>query len=218
MGIGDDRRETGPIPVSPRLGEMLIRLRAAEGVQAQPEVDVDAVRDVDRALGWRLPDDLIATFAARLPQLEVERELALAKVVGHTGRVRAMGAPGDLVGVGKDDTRVWLCVRKGEQPPEGTALFKYDADDGSTFRVPLVDYLEACLGEAGTAEPAAGAFEPVLVRRLPAGSPGQRVRHATFGEGKVLKETGSGPTRKVQVDFPGRGLKLLQARFLEYLD
>ncbi|HTM21012.1 MAG TPA: hypothetical protein VL172_10905, partial [Kofleriaceae bacterium] len=47
---------------------------------------------------------------------------------------------------------------------------------------------------------------------------GRRVRHKVFGEGRLLKEIGTGPDRKVQVDFPRRGLVLLQAKFLEFLD
>ena len=61
-------------------------------------------------------------------------------------------------------------------------------------------------------------FSPELTRVLPGGSDGTRVRHKVFGEGRVYVEIGDGPTRKVKVEFPGHGLKLLQARFLEYLD
>jgi hypothetical protein len=211
----DARRETGPLSVGEDLAAVLARLRLAEGVSEKPELDVDAVRDVERGLGWRLPEDVLAVFAARVRRVETDHEMALAKVVGHTGRVRAAGATGDIIGVGKTGPRRWLCVRKGAQPAEGTELLVFDADEETlTGTTPLVDWLAEKAPEGAEGAP----FEPVLVRKLPAGSPGQRVRHKTFGDGKVLKEVGSGPNRKVQVDFPGRGLKLLQARFLEFVD
>jgi DNA helicase-2/ATP-dependent DNA helicase PcrA len=54
----------------------------------------------------------------------------------------------------------------------------------------------------------------------PAGSigTGRRVRHATFGEGRVLSVQGAGPQAKLTVSFPVVGPKVVVARFLELLD
>lgn len=46
------------------------------------------------------------------------------------------------------------------------------------------------------------------------GHTGQRVRHASFGEGKVISTQGSGPTAKVTVMFPSVGPKVVVAKFL----
>ncbi len=219
-------RQTGKLAVDERLRAVLGRLREIEGVTEPGRLEVEAVRDVDRGLGWRLPDDLLAVFAARLRFLEEQRDLSLAKVIGHTGKVRALGAPGDVIGVGKLPDRRWLCLKKGAQPGEGTLLFVLDLEEEGTERVSLVEWLEALLREREELErPAASVpapdeteFAPALVRSPPAGSPGNRVRHKVFGEGVVLKEVGSGPARKAKVDFPGKGLKLIQARFLEWLE
>jgi hypothetical protein len=43
------------------------------------------------------------------------------------------------------------------------------------------------------------------------------VRHAQFGEGVILRESGSGDGLKLEVEFPEAGRKVLLARFLEYL-
>ena len=44
---------------------------------------------------------------------------------------------------------------------------------------------------------------------------GQRVRHATFGEGEVRGWTGYGPSLKLTVYFRSTGLKTIVARFVE---
>ncbi len=43
------------------------------------------------------------------------------------------------------------------------------------------------------------------------------MRHQLFGEGVVLRESGSGDALKLEVEFPEAGRKVLLARFLEYL-
>ena len=43
--------------------------------------------------------------------------------------------------------------------------------------------------------------------------PGQRVRHATYGDGVVARVEGHGENLKLAVDFPGRGRKHFLARF-----
>jgi len=43
----------------------------------------------------------------------------------------------------------------------------------------------------------------------------RRVRHKLFGEGTVLREIDAGAQRKLEVDFPGVGKKLLLERFVE---
>ncbi|MBI5511251.1 MAG: UvrD-helicase domain-containing protein [Deltaproteobacteria bacterium] len=44
---------------------------------------------------------------------------------------------------------------------------------------------------------------------------GSRVHHSTFGEGRVLASDGEGPRRKLTIDFPGVGRKVIVARFVE---
>jgi DNA helicase-2/ATP-dependent DNA helicase PcrA len=44
---------------------------------------------------------------------------------------------------------------------------------------------------------------------------GMRVRHAQFGEGKILSVDGQGPNAKLTIDFPSVGLKRVIARFVQ---
>ena len=48
-------------------------------------------------------------------------------------------------------------------------------------------------------------------------SPGARVTHATFGQGKVLRSEGRGKQRKLTVEFPEVGRKVIVARFVQPL-
>lgn len=220
-------RETGTLNVDPEVASLLAEIRLLERVDVVPELDVDRVRDAERGLGLTLPDDVLAVFAAAVPRLADRRGFDLAKIVGHTGVLRALGVRGDLVAVGESGRETFFCVEKGRAEEEGRAmLVVWDAATREGERRRLVDWLRGEVAAirsvrhgAPRVDAALGStFRPRLVRRLPEGSSGQRVRHKTFGEGFVLREMGTGPNRKVQVDFPGRGSKLLQARFLEYLE
>ncbi|WP_232210445.1 DNA helicase II [Nitrococcus mobilis] len=57
------------------------------------------------------------------------------------------------------------------------------------------------------------AVEPMVTADTAAFSLGQRVRHATFGEGIVLSCEGSGPNTRVQVNFAHSGSKWLVAAY-----
>ena len=148
--------------------------------------------------------------------------------VAHTGALRALGAPGDLVAFGKSqDGQTFYAVAKAEVAPAESTVISFDPAVGETSRLPFsawlegqVEALRAALDDLPEVDPeAAKTFVPRVVRRtLPEGSSGRRVRHPRFGEGRVMLEQGRGPTAKVRVEFPGLGIKTLQARFLEYLE
>ena len=200
----DEPRAPGDLAPSPQVARALSALRGDPG---PVELDNDRVRKIEAAVGVRLPDDILACFAAGV--LADRCAMTLGGVVGHTGALREAGARGDLIGVARVEPGVILCVRKHER-----TLVCFDLHDRSERDHDLGAWLEAMAANAG---------DQPLRARLVAFQPestlaGRRVRHATFGDGKALREIGTGPTRKVQVDFPGRGLKLLQARFLEFLD
>lgn len=205
-------RAPGELSLSPAVRAALAALRRRAGVRAPAELDLPRVREIETAFAIRLPDDLLAVFAAGVPELAAGCGMTLSGVVAHTGALRDAGAAGDLVGVGRDGAE-FLCISK--RTP-GNPLVRWSPEGGGVRPFSLADWLT---------ERAAGldpGGEELLVRVMPSQPEstlaGRRVRHKQFGEGRALKEIGTGPDRKVQVDFPGRGLKLLQARFLEFLD
>jgi hypothetical protein len=113
----------------------------------------------------------------------------------------------------------FVCVAKRHYSDERTRVVLVDVGKGSESAPILLDeWLRGLVDELPAVEGEPAAFEPRLWRKPLGSSSGRLARHKIFGDGRVLTESGKGPTRKVKVDFPKFGLKLLQARFLEFLD
>jgi|GEM_PF-6865328 len=206
-------RSPRDLSVSGELQQALARLRGGAGVSGRAEVDLDELHSVEEAFAIRFADDLLAVFAAGVPSLLQRYRMKLSMVIAHTGELQRRGARGDLVGVGYDErAEEFVCVTKSTA--ETTTLVLFDPDDRSTTRVALLEWLQ----ERAPGGPVDEEFAPKLHREMPGTPSGRRARHKTFGEGRILKEDGTGPTRKVQVAFPNIGMKIVQARFLEFLD
>jgi hypothetical protein len=218
-------RLSGELSIAEPVRARLCELRLLEGVDTRPEIDLDAVRDLERAVDARLPDAILALFAARVPALEA-LGVGVEKVMGLTGRLHALGARGDLVALARLPAGSYLAWSKGDAAVDDPPLVCFDPAGRTEDRVSLVAFLEDRVRALRAEHPGAPAFDPGLavtfvprtVMPLPGGSDGRRVRHPHFGEGRVLLEKGRGERRKVQVDFPGHGLKTIQARFLTFLD
>lgn len=214
-------RSSAPLSVGTDLASVLCQLRA--GQTDATTVDCDRLHVVEVGLSIRFADDALAVFATCSERLRQHAQVGLDTVVGLTGGLRERGMRGDLIGFGRVGDTLW-CIDKRTCPKTATELCSFDRDGSGPqqSKVALVAWLreqadELALPSALDADVA--AFAPALHRRPPMfDSPGRRVRHKVFGDGVAFTETGVGPTRKVKCDFPGVGLKLLQARFLEFLD
>lgn len=199
------------LSVEAELARALAGARDAAGVETEIEVDLDRLQDVESALAIRFEDDVLALFAAAVPSLGAR----LSAVVGTTGELRERGLSGELIGLGRLDEDLYLCVVKRKQADEGSELLVVDAIDGQRRSTSVL----ALVQERCEVQPGSSSFRGRLVRPPPESTKhGRRVRHKVFGEGRLLSEQGSGPKRKCKVDFEGKGLKLLQARFLEFDD
>jgi hypothetical protein len=179
-------------------------------------VDADQLHAVEVAVSYRFANDLLAVYAAAIPTLLSDYQFDLHRVVAHTGELRSRKAPGDLIGLGKEeeeDVILALSLRAAEV--EETILYRVD-DRGDGQRWQSLEAWVIDLAKGSSTE--APAFRPQLLRAPPGGSTGRRVRHKTFGEGRVFLDTGSGAERKLKVDFEKVGLKTLLARFVEFID
>ncbi len=212
----DRPRVMGPIAIDSALKAALANLRAAAGLTGPAEVDADQLHAVEVAVSYRLASDLLALYAAGLPLFAERHQLHLDAVVAHTGQLRVCKAPGDLIGLGIiEDDFLALSLRAPEV--DETVLYRVDGDSGTGQRMMrLVDWVVGLASGCAPVDPE--LFRPQLVRAPPAGSSGRRVRHKTFGEGRVFLEIGSGAERKLKVDFEKVGLKTLLARFVEFVD
>jgi hypothetical protein len=109
-------------------------------------------------------------------------------------------------------------VRKNPSPAQ-FFLFCYDLENRAVQSLDTQKWLQDRLLPTSDGPEGVPDYRPRLLARVPEStSRGRPVRHAKFGLGKALCEVGTGKDRKIKVDFPGHGLKLLAVRFVEYLD
>jgi hypothetical protein len=205
-------RKPGRLSITPALAEALARLRQQHAVATPAELELDRVTEVEAAFGLRLPDDLLGVYAAAVPPLVDRHKLTIGSVIAHTGSLREHRARGDLVGLGQRGARTIMCVSLNK--PGDLMLF--DVDDRSCAAFDLLAWIDDLA--ADTAAATSPLVATLMAYRPESTLAGRRVRHKIFGDGRALSENGTGPLRKVTCDFPGRGLKVLQARFLEYLE
>lgn len=213
-----------PLDLPDDLRTVLARLRHLEARKAPlppAEIDLDQLADVEGQLGMRLPDALLALYAAHLPSLASHHELGLSSLPFHAETAwNEWDLPHHSIAIGGwsdtreasfvawrrhagDDTHLhvelWAC-RDGE-PPEHEV-------------VPLIAWLtrhkERLAAELKTAiTPDPPRFEPTLVE---CNRPKIKVKHPRFGEGTLLAERGD----KVEVEFPPpHGRKVLVRHVVE---
>jgi hypothetical protein len=209
-------RKTQDIELGPRLGRVLAELRRVHGIETDLELDVDRVRDVEAVIGGEIPDPWLAVLASSVPALEHDLQFQLSEIAAHTKAAHQFPVQRDLVALGRDGTSLFVGFVRGR---DADRIAVYDSDRKSLKPDDLTGWLLRRFELDEASLPDSPALTLRLVRHvLPTDDGKPRVRHAKWGEGLVLAEHGEGPTRKVKADFPGLGLKVVQARFLEFLD
>ena len=209
-------RVSGVLSPTDATRERLADMRRRSGIANSVELPVDELRAVEAALSHRFHDDILALFACGLPLVNQHWRMRLSLVVGHTGALQQRGVRGDLIGIGGVDAS-WIAVQKSAT---GTSDRVIVGGDGSPTTMSCWQWIDRLATETVGDDPGTDAgFEPRLVAAvLESSRAGRRVRHKVFGEGLVLSDTGVGDARRVQVEFPGHRLKLLAARFVEFVD
>lgn len=220
------------IRISKAVKAALVELRLVEQTVTAPVLDRGVLDAVERELDFKVPDDLLATFAAHVDTLR-DLGVTLEKLVANSAAAQAAGCAPELVAFGRAEGPIFYCVaRKADGQ-----VHEFDVETKATKRRALADWLsdlaEAKKGDqvpsereedeaADDADPAEvevgkadlESFKPRLIAPPP--STGKQVRHATFGVGDVLREIGVGASRKFEVRFPS-GTKVLIARVVEEL-
>ncbi len=199
------------------------------------ELDADLVADVEQAMKTHLPVEALAVLATHVGYLEHDWGMTLARIAEHTDRACDAGCPRGLVALARHwDGRVFVCVRRRHESHGEAQVLIVDTVERSQAPQPLwlwlreqVDALldELALSEGEIADVVSAgkrasqdcsAFVPMLVHRAAERIEHlRRVRHKIFGEGTVLRELDTGDHRKLEVDFPGVGRKMLLERFVE---
>lgn len=204
------------IELSPPLASLLADIASRDGQPLSGHVEIDKLIPVEVTVGHQFADDLLAAFALSSSSLRASHGIGLANVVGHSGRLAASGMRGDLIGIachGDDE----FAIDKRTAAADHTELLRFAGGEKRVAeRFSLLEFLRRVAGNLRTT---GAAFEASLHRPAPmSAAPGRVVEHKVFGRGTAFSEKGDGPTRKVTCDFPGRGLKVIQARFLTFID
>ena len=208
------------LTISGDLSSVLASLAARDARQPVGEVDLDQLFAIEVALGFSFPDDILAAYAAPLPSLRASHRFSLADIIGHCGRLREAGLRGDLIGIACEGESEFVIDKRNAEGGRTVVCQLDQSGQEITRRFEPVEFLceIAKLDRDNTALPAVG-FAATLHRKPPmARAPGRHVIHAKFGRGTAFSEKGDGPKRKVTCDFPGVGLKVIQARFLRFED
>ena len=221
MSTDSKIRAPRPLVISDDLAGFLGALLEREGGEPAGHVNLDILHPIEVTLGFQFNDDLLAAFAAPLRSLVADISFALSEVVGHCGELRELRARGDLIGVAADDDGIWVIDKRTTRNDATTTTIRRARGLRGRVEVSGKQSLVAFLSEVTDIPPQrrGAPFSATLHRKAPmADTPGRAITHAKFGRGIAFSETGTGPTRKVTCDFPSVGLKVIQARFLTFLD
>ena len=197
------------------------------------ELELEAVAAAEAALDASFSDALLAVYAGRVPHLEEHLEMQLPGLAALAEEARAVGCPAELLAVARQ-ADLFLCVPRHEHPWAATTITPWHPLDGAEAPRPLARWLkDAALADLldlltdlqaidPTAEqPWFPGIEPVAPRLVQARAAviaaAPRVQHDKFGVGRVLRSTGDGDTRKLEIDFGAAGVRTILARFVREL-
>ncbi|MBX3246760.1 MAG: hypothetical protein KF901_06245 [Myxococcales bacterium] len=208
-----------PVPLRRRL----LHLRGLCGNHAEPSLELRQLAEVERAVGARLGDGLLALLASRAGALDA-LDVSLENIPAHTRELHAAGGPRGMLGLGRHpEGRMLYGVTA-----LGSQICLYDSETRSSTMLPveqwldrLIDAEKEALREIESEEKArtfktlsdeeVAAFQPHVVDSP---RPATRfVHHPKFGRGEVLREIDSGA--KLEIRFPGEEKpKVLLASFV----
>jgi hypothetical protein len=223
-------RSVGPFFVSEGLRRLLVCIRLQRGITAAPDVRLSELREAERELGGRIPNELLGLWLGL--GRSVGELVQLTQTVG-TFYERAGKATWrqdfnfDLLAFDLDfddgSGRGVLCSSRDE--PARLSLWNLEKAEATEpdfvtdSEPPLITYVRAKFSAEGKtpvnfdkALPAGALtkFHPSIVG---APAPAQRqVRHGSFGIGLVLRNI---EPDKLEVDFGPHGVRKLMARVVQ---
>ena len=201
------------------------------------ELELEVVEALERSIAASFSDALLAVYASRVPHLEDAFEMQLIGLRQLSEEAWAVGCPADMLAVARQ-ADLFYCVPRREQqwattmvtpwhPLDGTGaaralsrwlreapmsdlidvLHELQAVDGGSDELPRSQWVD-------TGVPLTPRLVPHRAAVLQAAP---RVQHPKFGVGRVLRATGGGPERKLEIDFGGGGVRTILARFVTEL-
>jgi hypothetical protein len=106
-----------------------------------PALEIGRVAEVERTLGCRLPDEILACLANGDETLN-EFGLTLDQVADHTRRAHQRGCPAELIAVGRHpEGHAIYCITRDGPRERHVRLFLRDDYDGGLSRCDLAGWL-----------------------------------------------------------------------------
>jgi len=228
------RRQPGPLEVSAAVRAALARLLVVERVlEGRPmalgpcaPLPLEAVETLEEHLRARLSDDALAVFAAEAGALE---GFSLGQVGARSEEAWARGLSKARVVLGVH-AGLGVCAPRRPVPGQPLRVSFFDPVhrtegdvrplaawlehlvevvlEGVELDEATLEAIEACL-EAPRFEP---GLAPVLEAPVLEAPVVPWVRHARFGEGRVLRARPG--TDQLEIDFGPHGIRVLVARFV----
>jgi len=199
------------------------------------ELELEVVEALERSLAASFSDSLLAVYASRVPHLEDAFEMQLVGLAQLSEEAWAVGCPADMLAVARQ-AGLFYCVPRREQPWATTAVTAWHPLDGSGAPralarwlrdAPMADLMDVLAElqaiDAGQDDmplvtEGSVPLQPRLVaHRAAVLQAAPRVQHPKFGVGMVLRATGGGADRKLEIDFGGGGVRTILARFVTEL-
>lgn len=208
-----------------------------KALELATELAPERVAQVEEELEAGLSDALLAVLASRVPHLEDHFEMRLDGIGELAREAWAGGCPRELLAVARNGETMY-CVPRREHPWSATLVTPWHRIDGSEAPRPLARWLmegpmrefwgllielEVVEQDAddppphGRVESGAGLVPTLAVPRAVVEATQVRVEHAKFGVGRVLRSTGAGDGRKLDIDFGADGVRTILARFVREL-
>ncbi|MBA3548712.1 MAG: hypothetical protein H0T76_19675 [Nannocystis sp.] len=208
-----------------------------KAIELPTELELEAVEALEQSLSASFSDALLAVYASRVPHLEDAFEMQLEGLTQLGEEAWAVGCPADMLAVARQ-ADLFFCVPRREHPWAVTMVIAWHPLDGAGAPRPLPRWLrdvpmadlwevlhELQAVDAGQDEPPPAARVEVGVPLTPRLVPHRstvlqaapRVQHPKFGVGRVLRATGGGSDRKLEIDFGGGGVRTILARFVTEL-
>lgn len=203
------------------------------------ELAPELVDQLETELQAGLSDATLAVLASRVPHLEDHFEMRVDNIAALAREAWKAGLSDEMLPLARSHD-VYYCVLRRENPWSSTIVTPWHPEDAGVAPSPLVRWLkngamrefwelltELEVVEHGADDPpphgrtesGEGLVPRLAVPRAIVEATAVRVQHPKFGVGRVLRSTGAGEARKLDIDFGGDGgVRTILARFVTELN
>jgi hypothetical protein len=123
--------------------QRLVQLRLFCKVSRPPELEAQAVAEVEKALKCILPDEVLAALANGDDYLYDEAGLDVTKLCEYSQEARESRCPKDLVPIGRDaDGHELFCISRRLTRTSTAGITTFCNDDGSNSYLSFPDWLD----------------------------------------------------------------------------